>query len=245
MATISSSDANQISNLTDSIRSQASTASNLEAAAQTLVESTYRAFEDSSVLVRLYVTVPFSELPDFNANFVRNLAQSTGVSQELKDDTQVLSLLGTFGKEEKWRDRMQSQGHVGIPLVSAKFVGEIPMISRLLQQIGVGLDWVDPQDIKIVAKDPEKLSGMFYLKDAAVETDSKGRKVIPMQDFVSQYGVKTVFGFARGYDTGAMAVLVVFAGEEIDKNKANSFETLATAFQAATASQVTESRIFR
>ncbi len=244
MGTFSSADLGQLNSLNVSVQSELASASSVESAAQILVEKLYNSYQDSAVLIRLYATVPFKDLPDFNRKFVTNLAEANNVAGDLKDETQILSLLATFGKESNWRDRTKSHGHVGIPLISSKFVDEIPMISRLLQQVGVGLNWLDPEDIKIVAKDVTKLSGMFYLSDAATETDSRGRKVIPMQDFVSQFGVKTVFGFARGYSNGMMAVLVVFTSESVDEGKARPFESLLDTFKGKTESLAVAGKVF-
>ena len=139
---------------------------------------------------------------------------------------------------------MKSQGHVGIPLVSSGFVDQIPMIARLLQQIGIGLNWIDTEDIKIVAENASTLSGMFYVADAATEEDSQGRKIIPMQDFVSQYGVKTVFGFGSGYSNGMIVVLVVFTNESVPESKAKIFEPLISTFKGNTVALATSGKVF-
>lgn len=244
MSSYAQSDITQLNHLNNSIENTAGTAKSLENAAQSLVEAIYETFEDSSVLIRIYGNVPASGLPDFNRNFVSNLAESAGVSGELKENTQVLSLLGTCGKEAPWRDRLQSQGHVGIPLVSSSFVDQIPMIARLLQQIGIGLNWIDNEDIRIVAENASTLSGMFYVADAATEEDSQGRKVIPMQDFVSQYGVKTVFGFGSGYSNGMMVVLIAFTNESVPEDRAKTFEPLISSFKGNTVALATSGKVF-
>ena len=244
MATFTQSEITQLNHLNESIQNTAETANSLEAAAQSLVEAVYETFEESSVLVRLYGNVACGDLPDFNRNFVSNLVEAKGVSDDLKDNTQVLSLLGTCGKESDWKDRMKSQGHVGIPLVSSGFVDQIPMIARLLQQIGIGLNWIDTEDIKIVAENASTLSGMFYVADAATEEDSQGRKIIPMQDFVSQYGVKTVFGFGSGYSNGMIVVLVVFTNESVPESKAKIFEPLISTFKGNTVALATSGKVF-
>jgi hypothetical protein len=89
----------------------------LEEAAQELATALQKQFDESVVLSRVYVTAPFDTMPPTNKTFVQNLAP-------------VLSLIGTYGQEEDWRDRRNSKGHVGIPLISSAFVGAIPMIAR-------------------------------------------------------------------------------------------------------------------
>jgi len=93
----------------------------------------YDEFEESIVLARLFATVPFGELPAYNQEFVNKLADSTGITQLINDKTYILSLLGTHGVEENWNARLNSQGHIGIPLASADFIDSIPMMSRLLK----------------------------------------------------------------------------------------------------------------
>ena len=46
----------------------------------------------------------------------------------------------------------KSKEHMGIPLISSAFVGAIPMISRLLKELGVPLDWIDSHDSEIIKK---------------------------------------------------------------------------------------------
>ncbi len=54
----------------------------------------------------------FGELSSANREFVQNLAESAGAGSELEADTPVLSLIGTHGQEEDWRDCRKSKGHV-------------------------------------------------------------------------------------------------------------------------------------
>ncbi len=62
----------------------------------------------------------------------------------------VLSLLGTRGEDMRWNDRRNSQGHVGIPLVSADFIDAIPMMSRLLKELGLDLNWIASDDTESI-----------------------------------------------------------------------------------------------
>ncbi len=64
----------------------------------------------------------------------------------------MLSLPGTHGQEADWNDRHKSTGHVDIPVISSASVGTIPMISRLLKELGVPLDWIDSHDSEIIKK---------------------------------------------------------------------------------------------
>ena len=111
----------------------------LEESAQVLMDLLYERFSESIILTRLFATVPYGKLPAANKQFVDNLANSAGITDLIKDTTLVLSLLGTRGKEPEWDNRRSSQGHVGIPLASADFIDAIPMMSRLLKELGLDL----------------------------------------------------------------------------------------------------------
>jgi hypothetical protein len=87
----------------------------LEESAQSLTTSLHDRFQDSVTIARVFATVPFEDLPSSNRSFVEKLADSTGAAGDLHDKTPVLSLIGTYGQEENWKDRRKSEGHVGIP----------------------------------------------------------------------------------------------------------------------------------
>lgn len=219
--------------------------SSLEQAAQRYVQAIYTQFRDDIVLARLYATTPCSELPDDNQAFVSNLARQNGVKQLLRKETLVLSLLGTAGVEAAWNDRKKSRGHVGIPLVSAAFVDSIPMLSRLLGDLGVELQAFDANDSGV-----RKLLGagdnrVFYVADASTTQDSRGRLVIPATDFVSEHRVKTVIGAGGPYPDGTIVSVLLFTRASIERTHAERLATLVSAFKSRTAKFVTSRRIFR
>lgn len=217
----------------------------LEETAQKLTDIMYQEFKDSIVLVRVFATAPFERLPVFNQEFVRNLAAAKGITSLINAKTLVLSLLGTYGEDIIWNDRHNSNGHVGIPLASADFIGLIPMMSRLMKALGVPLDWISSTDRTIIAKAIGNIAGVFYVPDAKVSTDEQGRKIIPTQDFVDRYKVKTVFGIGGGYILGATFItIIVFTREEIEQQKAELFMPLISLLKSTTTNMVTQGRIF-
>lgn len=231
--------------LQDKIVEQVAGAASLEDAAQRYVSVLYDTLLESIVLARLFATIPFGKLPQPNKEFVMNLAQSAGVAELVGDATLVLSLLGTRGEKPEWNDRRRSKGHVGIPLVSSDFIGRIPMLSRLLKQLGAGIDWIDSNDTKLVARTVESLSGVFHVRDAKTEVDSQGRKIIAAQDFVEAEGIKTVFGVGGCYmGTSMFFTTVVFLREFLEKDMAERFILQASKFKTATLNLVDEGRIF-
>ncbi len=217
----------------------------LEQTAQKFIDEIYERLEETIVQARFFATVPFGKLPDANQAFVQKLAQSNNVADLVDDLTLVLSLLGTRGENKDWNSRHNSEGHVGIPLVSSAFIDEIPMMSRLLKELGLGLEWIDSKDSNIVGETMGKMSGLFYVRDAATEVDQRGRKIIAAQDFVERYHVKTVFGLGGGYLIGKMFITtIIFTRETIDKDHITSFLPLLNAFKMSTTSLVSQGKIF-
>ena len=198
MAKLSNTTVADFRNLQNKISEGVRGTGSFEEAAQKYTTIISQNFKGSIVLIRLFATVPYGNLPLQNKNFVDKLANSKGVGQMIHDQTLVLSLLGTSGVRPDWNNCKNSQGHIGIPLVSAEFIDAIPMMSRLLKQLGMGLDWIDSNDTQLVKHTIGSISGVFFVPDAATEVDLKGRKIIVAQDFVDTYNVKTVFGFGGG-----------------------------------------------
>ena len=226
------------------MESQVEHASCLEEAAQALTAAVHKEFGNSVVIARTFFTVPFDSLPAGNQAFVKNLAEGAGAEAALKTATPVLSLIGTHGVEAAWNDRRQSKGHVGIPLISSKFVGAIPMISRLLKELGVPLDWVDSHDSSMIETTMARSAGLFFVEDASEATDQEGRKIIAAQDFVARYGVKGVFGIGGAYVGGQMLVLVVFCRDSFQRAAAEPFMALTTLFKTKTSSLVGAGKVF-
>jgi hypothetical protein len=190
-------------------------------------------------------------LPKANKEFVQKLAESAGAGSGLKETTPVLSLLGTHGQEADWNDRHKSKGHKGIPLISSAFVGAIPMISRLLKELGVPLDWIDSHDSEIIKKTVSGSAGLFFVDNAGQSTDNEGRKIIAAQDFVSAYKVKSVFGkvksvFGTGeaYPGGQILVVVLFCRDAFTRATAENFPTLTSSFKEKTSALVGSGKIF-
>jgi hypothetical protein len=216
----------------------------LEYAAQQLVTKIYTQFEESVVLARVYLTVPCRDLPSANTEFVKKLVSATPAASELKPTTPVLSLIGSYGQEKDWCDRRNSKGHVGIPLISSSFVDAIPMISRLLKELGVPVEWVDSHDAEIIVQTVGQSAGLFFAENAAEATDRLGRKIIAAQDFVSSYGVRSVFGMGGAYPGGEMIVIVVFCRDTVSRGVAENFLPLANLFKEKTGSLVGPAKVF-
>ena len=143
-----------------------------------------------------------------------------------------------------WNDRRKSKRHGGIPLISAEFVDGIPMIARLLRELGVPLDWIDSHDARRLVTTIGSTVGLFFVEDAARAMDDQGRKVIPAVDFVFAYGVKSVFGTGGAYSGGQMLVVVVFCRDPVARVTAEVFLPLVDLFRAKTATLVAPAKVF-
>lgn len=203
--------------------------------AQQAVHELHAEFPASIVLSRMYVTVPFAELPERNATWVRSLAEAKGVAAELSGDTRVISLVGSAGRKVEWNDRQSSNGHVGIPMTSASFIDAIPMMSRLMASLGGGLDWIDGKDTAQVVSRLGTVAGTFYVPDAATEVDARGRKVISATDFVAEHGIKTVFGVGGAFASGQLLVCLVFCDAYIERSVVDGFQAPFLRFKSASA----------
>ena len=245
MAKISRLSSNQLVALQNRIISAATGTVSLEQVAQNYMDILFQELEESIVLARLFATVPFSHLSPFNQKFVNKLAHSKDINSQLSADTLVLSLFGTRGRAAEWNDRKNSKAHIGIPLVSRAFVETIPMLCQLLQQLGIGLEWLGSKDKASMVRTVGSISGVFKVTDARKDMDARGRKIIPAQDFVNEYGVKTVFGFGGGYlGCPTFFTTIIFTNEFVPDKIVQHFMVQANKFKTVTMNMVDAEQLF-
>ncbi len=216
----------------------------MQAASQSCVETLYQEFKESLVLVRLYSTLPYGQLPQAEQKFGLRIAEANSVRPQLTDKTITLTLLGTAGVRPAWNDRLKSQGHLAIPLISAKFVQTLPMIARLMSDMGIGLAWLDSQNMDVVVDKLGKIAGIFYVADAATTVDHLNRKIVPAQDFVTANRIKTVFGVGGCYTNGLFMSLIFFTRDMVTKEKVTEFMQLFTNIKMNMAHFVSAGRVF-
>jgi HPt (histidine-containing phosphotransfer) domain-containing protein len=232
---LSGAKASDFARLADTSCQKAADVAWFEDAAQEFVAGLRAAFPESVALARAYLTVPYGALPATNMNWVADLARAKGVFDEMTDQTPVISLVGSAGLKAAWNDRRASEGHVGIPMVSASFIDAIPMMSRLLASLGGDLAWIDSAaaDKSFITSKLGTVAGTFHVPDAATQRDSKDRLVIPAVDFVKEHGIKTVFGIGGAFATGQLIVILVFCTEEISIETIQQMQTPFLHFKAA------------
>ncbi len=120
MALISQLSLKELVDLNEKSTGQLAGCTALEDAAQEYMSILYDALSESIILARLFATISFAELPGPNKTFVRNLAQSTGISELIKDRTLVLTLLEARG-----------QGLSGTIAVIRRVISAFPWLLRI------------------------------------------------------------------------------------------------------------------
>jgi hypothetical protein len=244
MSTIIDSSFSDRKALFNSIEATARSGATLQSVAQACAEDVYKRYRDSLVLFRIYATVTYSETPQRVQQFARGIADAQGVTAMLQPGSIVLSLLGTAGLEPNWNDRLRSQGHLGIPLVNAGFVENLPMVASLMKDMGFGLEWLDRQDSSIVVKEVGRMARVFFVPDARTTVDAQGRKVVPASDFVDANGVRTVFGLGGAYLDGTFLAMIFFTREVLEKQHAESFLPAINMIKVGTMDTVLGHKIF-
>ena len=217
---------------------------NLEEAAQRFTDILFEEFRESSVLVRVFASAPFGKLPQRERDFVVRLATSRGAESELQSRTRVICLLGTRGIRERWNDRRLSQGHLAVPLVSASFVKTIPMISRLMTDLGTGIPWIEKQTSLLVVKSMGRMAQLLYVEDAATAETRDGFKIVSAQDFVSTQHVKTVLGLGGSYPNQTFVAIAIFSKETIPQTQAEKFMPLVNTLKTSTMPLVMDGLLF-
>jgi hypothetical protein len=229
----------------DGLESELSSMPTLADAAQQFCDRFYRTFQDFSVLVRIFGTFAYGELPPADRAFAGTFLTRTGTPPSLDDHTPVLTLLGSRGIEAAWGSRSTSLDHRAIPLLSDEFVDDIPMIARLLGEIGFPRLGSSPSSWQYVSRDTIDVNGLFFVGDARTATDERGRHIIPSVNFVERYGVKTVFGFGGPYTaTPSFLTAIVFARRTLPRAATARFAPFIGDFKAATRGQVDRGAIF-
>ena len=198
----------------DTIASTLDACSSLEEGAQLFARRFYEAYVQSAVLVRVFATFPFSHLSDPDRGSAAEFASRLRADEPIADGTPVLTLVGTYGVAEEWRSRTLSRGHRAIPLVSEAFVAEIPMIARLLTEIGFG-DLPRSTSAWQFVRREAGAAGLFFVGDARTATDARGRRIIPATDFVDEYGIATVFGFGSYARAETALSVIVFSRDTL------------------------------
>jgi hypothetical protein len=197
-------------------------------------------------LARLFLVIPYGQLPEDEQLLARaSLDVSVVDTTILKGDTPVLCLLATNGIERAWNDRKSSQGHRVIPLMSRSAVESAPMIYNLLASLGLDYADLGVRDAIAIRELAGGLNKRFYVPDAASAIDERGRHIIPAQDFVEKYKLRTVFGMGGSYVNGIVAISIFFTKDSLPPLTVDFFPSFIGLFKLATSDLVTAGKIFK
>ena len=214
--------------------------SSVEAVAEVFVRRLAETF-GSVVLARVFLVVPFEQLDAPARAFVHALP---GMAERIHPRTPVLGLCASAGRHPDWNGRLRSQGHLAIPLLSREFVQGIPMIARLLTDLGTDLPNLDSGLSIVSRRMMGGLNGTFYVPDAPTMVDTEGRAVISALPFVTQNRIRTVFGMGGAYVDGTLAVAVVFTDERLERLVVERFPSLISNFKMASGELLADRRLF-
>ncbi|UVT20810.1 MAG: response regulator [Nitrospira sp.] len=222
-----------LSELTDNLtmlRKIGGGATSMEEAAGRMVRHFYDRFlikgtaQRSCALVRLFITQPFGRLDTDLQMRARRMLGNIQESAAHK----CLVLLGTVGDEPEWNARHLSRGHQVIPLPSEQVLTTIPMISQLINQLGVDVNCVLRPTPSMLLAAEQKTYNVFHVSDAA------GSPYIPAKDnFVIPFGIQSVLGFGGLLPSGELFALILFSRSCIPEETAGLFKPCALAAKVA------------
>jgi hypothetical protein len=215
-------------------------------AAQRFVDALYGRFSDSLVLLRLFMVLPYAELPQEDRLFVDGQGRATNTSHLIHGGTPIFTLLSTRGAKPEWNDRRASEHFRCIPLASTAFISSLSMLSRQFASVGFDLGLIDAWEAKVASTGrADQFRGMLYIRDAGVERDSQRRMIVPKQEFVAASGVKTTLGFGSGYaGKPTLVTLFAFTNEILDRSAVEPLANVLEAFISATEELVAKDRFF-
>jgi two-component system NtrC family sensor kinase len=198
-------------------------AASMEEVAGHTVRALYERFGGSGdrrscALVRTFVTMPYADLQSDLQLFAERLFP--GIVHQ--PATKCLTLLATAGDEPEWNTRHASHGHQALPLASEESISRSPMISQLIQQLGVEVGELLGPRSDVVLETGQHTFNVFHVANAL------GSPHIPAQaEFVQPYGIRSVIGFGGLLPPGELFATIMFARVAIPRESADLFKTLA------------------
>ncbi|MBD2438413.1 sensor histidine kinase [Nostoc sp. FACHB-110] len=174
--------------------------------------------ENACVLIRLFKTHSYGNLPTDLQTYVQSISQEKILSANLK----CLTLLATLGELPAWNSRHQSAKHQAIPLLDEAAISRIPMISQLIKQLGLDIGNLISPDPNLITDLEQKMYNVFYIPDAL------NSPYIPDQkSFVIPFNVKSVLGFGGLLPSGNMFAIIMFLKVKVSYSIVNLLRPLA------------------
>jgi two-component system, NtrC family, sensor kinase len=199
-------------------------ANSMEDACNNIIKYLYQHFVDkessdnSCVLIRLFKTHHYEKLTSDLQKSVCRILENDAVDDHLK----CLILMATAGELPEWNSRHKSVGHKAIPIGSEEAIAQIPMISQLLQQLGLNPETVVQPDPNLFTDLEQRMYNVFYIPNALESP------YIPAQkSFVIPFNVKSVLGFGGLLPSGNMFVTLMFLKVVVPRVNVDLFRPLA------------------
>jgi hypothetical protein len=211
----------------------------LQGAAKRFVDALVHQAPHSTVLARVLVTHPYRDLPNGERVFADRLAKVHGV--RTLPETPVLALLASRGVRPEWNDARASRSHRAVPLTDPEFVRSMPMVARMLDDLGFPLDGLGPAPRRIGARLGDRSMGVFHVRDASAPENAS---LIPARGFVAEHGIRSVFGLGSAYLDGSVLVVLVFSQNLVDHETVVRLAPLAASLKQRTYALVAAGRIF-
>jgi hypothetical protein len=204
------------------LREMSADATSMEEAANAMVRYLYENLHDANgracIMVRLYKTHPYGDLPAELRDFGHDIMPA----ESFPPDTKCLTLLGTVGDLAEWNDRHASRRHRSIPLPSKRVIEQIPMIAQMVRQFGLEISSLLETQPEIIDALDQKTYNVFFVPDARISP------FIPAQaEFVIPYGVKSALGFGGVLPSGNLFAVIMFTRVPIPLETAQMFRTIA------------------
>lgn len=199
-------------------------ANSMEEVANRIVHYLYHQFshpdtkESNFALVRFFKTHSYHELTRDRRDFATQILGEQPRSPRMK----CLTLLATMGDRTEWRSVTASIGHQAIPLASEQLVAQSPMISQLIQQLGLELSAVIEPDADLIMDLEQKTFNVFHVPEA------QGSAFVPaQQEFVIPANIRSVLGFGGMLPSGNLMSIILFSKVFISRDTADLFKPLA------------------
>jgi hypothetical protein len=244
MSQIASYSLKDVAALRSRVEAELKESASFQQASQKFIDILYEELSSSAVLFRVFATVDFERLPEKERDFVLDLARAREFLSEVQAKTPVVTLLGSRGKRPQWNHRLRSERHLAIPLTSASFIKTIPMVSRLMGDMGTGLEWVQKQERNMILTSMGRMARVLYVEDALETRTGDGFDVIPDRSFVTENGVRTVLGLGGAYLNGTIVAVVLFTSERVPQDRVEKLMPVMHGFKIATMKAVMKGRIF-
>ena len=210
----------------------ARSAQSLEEAAAGIVNGLYESLEDAGLegsslaLARFYRTISFADLePELQQIALSIPGEHSG---QPRPSMKCLTLMGTAGVEPAWNSRHTSARHRVIPLPSPAAVERLPMVSRLISELGMSVAHLAGTPTEPILQPEVGRARIFHVEKA------EGSPFIPDQkDFVRRYGIRSVVGFGSTLQSGDLWAVILFTRVSVNLEVARLFRMLATDIKIA------------